>query len=441
MRVLFGTNAYGRHMQHAALALHEAGALAAYCTGFVDRDGRAFGGPRRLVARLAPALDRELRRRRMPLVPEALVRPRWRWELPRTAAARLGCPSSLVDWLWERAERDLDRRCARLLGGPELDAFFGVEHGALASLRAARRLGKPSVLAFLSPHHATRRAWVDAEYERFPELATPASRRLLELGRRRDARRDEEARLADVILANSRFTRDSLAAAGIAPGRIVTVPLGSPPADSTRPPAPAGKGPARFVYAGPLSVRKGIHYVLEAWRILRPGAAAELHLYGAVTVPRRLLAGAGDGVVVHGSVAWDVLREGYRQGHALVFPTLCDGFGEVVTEALAHGLPVVTTPNAGAADLIEPGRNGFLVPVRDAAALAERMDWCIRHRGELEAMRGEARAAAEGWTWADFRARLRAELGRALGTPFTLGEVHDEHHAWTAHTSQGRVSP
>jgi glycosyltransferase involved in cell wall biosynthesis len=417
MRVLVGTTAYNRHMQQTALALHEAAALGAYCTGFVDRDRRAAVSLRRVLGRVAPAVDRELRRRRLPAVPEELVRTRPRWELPRTVAARLGAPAPLVDWLWERGEHDLDRWCARLLRRPEFDAALGVEHGALAMLAEARRLGKPAVLAFLSPHHATRAAWVDAEYDRVPELSTPASRRLLALGRQRDARRDAEARLADVVVANSRFTRDSLVAAGFPGERVVTVPLGAIPALAAPAPGGAIEGPIRFVYAGLLSVHKGVHYLLDAWRLLEAGSSAELHLYGAVNLPRRLLARMAGTVVVHGSVPWEVLREGYRRGHVLVFPTLCDGFGEVVTEALAHGLPVITTENAGAADLIDTGRNGFVVPVRDAQALAARMDWCLRHRGELAAMRREAFASAQAWTWFDFRQRLRDELGRVLGVP------------------------
>lgn len=417
MRFLVGTTAYNRHMQQTALALHEAAALGAYCTGFVDRDRRAAVSLRRVLGRVAPVVDRELHRRRLPAVPEELVRTRPRWEFPRAAAGRLGAPPRLVDWLWERAEHDLDRWCARLLRRPEFDAALGVEHGALAMLVEARRLGKPAVLAFLSPHHTTRATWVDAEYDRFPELSTPASRRLLALGRERDARRDAEARLADVVVANSRFTRDSLVAAGMPAERVVTVPLGAIPAASAAALGGAIEGPIRFVYAGPLSVRKGVHYLVEAWRSLEVGSSAELHLYGAVGVPRRLFARMAGTVVVHGSVPWEVLQEGYRRAHVLVFPTLCDGFGEVVTEALAHGLPVITTRNAGAADLISPGRNGFIVPARDAQALAARMDWCLQHRAELAAMRREALASAQAWTWSDFRRRLRDELGRALGTP------------------------
>ena len=86
--------------------------------------------------------------------------------------------------------------------------FFGVEHGALFSVQAAQSAGKKAVVAFLSPHHQTRERWVDRQYGEFPELATPAARRLLEMGKQRDARRDQEARTADVVHCASSFTRD-----------------------------------------------------------------------------------------------------------------------------------------------------------------------------------------------------------------------------------------
>ena len=60
----------------------------------------------------------------------------------------------------------------------------------------------------------------------------------------------------------------------------------------------------------------------------------------------------------------------FRRAAMLVLPTLCDGFGYVVSEAMANGLPVITTYNAGAAERVDEGRNGFVVPPADALALA-----------------------------------------------------------------------
>jgi glycosyltransferase involved in cell wall biosynthesis len=87
----------------------------------------------------------------------------------------------------------------------------------------------------------------------------------------------------------------------------------------------------------------------------------------------------------------------------------------VVPEALAHGVPVIATSNAGAADLITHGRSGFLVPPGDTAALAERMQWCVDHPAQVAEMREEALAAAQRWTWADFRLSFRSQLFPLLG--------------------------
>src|SRR5207245_2032038 len=112
---------------------------------------------------------------------------------------------------------------------------------------------------------------------------------------------------------------------------------------------------------------------LEAWKHFRHSRDVELHFYGLPALPKRCFEGCGDNVVFHGSVVQQELFNGYQEGTVLVFPTLCDGFGAVITEALAHGLPVITTRNAGAADMVYEGRNGFLVPAGDASSLAERL--------------------------------------------------------------------
>ncbi len=421
MKFLLGTAAYNQHIQQIALALHEAGVLGAYYTTGVDHYRLASTkAARRFLATVAPALDRQLQRRRIVTVPTEMVHADWLWELPRTIAAQARVDDRIQDWFWERSEHRLDRRCARLLAEKDFTGFFGVEHGALAALRMAKEQGKAGVLAFLSPHHTMREQWVDREYEKFPELLTPATRKLLRLATARDARRDEEARLADAILTASSTTRDSLIAAGLPPGKIYTVPLGSPLAlPATSLPTTLAQ-PVQVLSVGSLSVTKGSHYLLQAWQTLGPSVAAELHCYGAVLLPKRVLPRRGGKIVLHGSLPQAAVFAAYQRAAVLVFPTLYDGFGSVVAEALAHGLPVITTRNAGAAELITEGANGFLVPPGDAQALTERLAWCLAHPRELLAMRHAALATARQWTWVHFRAALRHQLGSFLPFPQPL---------------------
>ena len=71
----------------------------------------------------------------------------------------------------------------------------------------------------------------------------------------------------------------------------------------------------------------------------------------------------------------------------------------VQMEALSCGLPIVVTPNAGAEDLVEEGRTGFLVPIRAPEALAERLNWIADHRDWVDDMRSVIleKARQSGW--------------------------------------------
>ncbi len=408
--VLVGTTAHNMHVRQMAQSFCEAGALYAYMTGGVD----SFSNPLLQMARAGvshalPGLSRSLSGRGVPNLPEHLVRAHWGWEVPRVIASRVPRGERIEDWLWHRAEESLDRRCAKLVEQPGAEAFLGVEYGALAALESARRLGKPGVVAFLSPHHRTRAKWVDAEFDRSPNVASPGRAALERLTAARDARRDEEAQVADWIETGSSFTTRSLIEAGISATKILTVPLGGPcPIDPGRLPARAA-GPLRVIYVGPVSIRKGAHYLLRAWRRIA-GAGAELHFYGkALLAPEGLreaqAASHGNSVHFHGSVPQSDLPGVYLGADVLVLPTLCDGFGMVVSEALAHGLPVITTTHAGAADIIEDGKSGFVIPPADEDALAGVLAWCVAHRADLHAMRRAALSTAATWTWTDFRRR------------------------------------
>jgi glycosyltransferase involved in cell wall biosynthesis len=412
MKFLLGSVPHNLHIQNIGRSLHEAGWLESFRTSGADhfkgRPGRAL---RRAMERAG--MGGKMARRRIEGIPEDLIETEWFWESLRLAASRLKLGIRAEDWVWEKGERSFDGRCAALMRSDRYDAFFGVEHGCEATLAACRAAGKRSVVAFSSPHHSFRKRWVDAEYEKFPELATEDLRALSLLGRKRDALRDREAAAADFIHANSALTARSLVEAGFSSEKIITVPLGAPSA-LAGPPAPLGPGPLRFMYAGNVSVQKGAHYLLEAWKkAARPGA--ELHLYGRIQLPAAYVRRFDSGVFFHGPVTAAELGPAYARAAFLVFPTLCDGFGMVVLEAMAQGVPVITTPNAGAHGFIRPGENGFLVPPADTEALADTLSRCIAEGDSRPERRTAAWETARRWTWADFRAALGEKLAGVSG--------------------------
>jgi glycosyltransferase involved in cell wall biosynthesis len=104
------------------------------------------------------------------------------------------------------------------------------------------------------------------------------------------------------------------------------------------------------------------------------------------------------------------ILEQMRAHDVFVFPSLSEGFGMVVTEALSQGLPVITTPNTCGPDVISEGVDGFIVPIRNPEAIAEKIEILNLNRDRLATMSLAAEAKARQLTWASYRARLISDI-------------------------------
>lgn len=419
--VLLAHPGNGPFVQHAARALHEAGLLAGYATTFAYEPDSTLGRALRIGLRpLFTNPARELARRRIDEVPPELVLTTPLPELLRMLALKLRLGPVVGDMVWEQGERWFSRHVARRYA-TRASAVYSYEHVALEPFIAAKARGGLCIYDQPIAHHATLSAILDEEYALFPEAQTDYDAHLRANAARRHARMAEELQLADLVVVGSSFTRASLLRAGVPLERIAVIPYGSPPVDAA--PAPRRPGPLIFLSAGSQSLRKGTHYLLEAWRQLHPGLEAELWLVGHMALPPRLLRGLPDNVVIKPSLPRAELDMLYRRATALVFPSLCEGFGQVISEAMARGLPVITTPNTAGPDLITHGRDGLLVPVRDPASLAEAMQWCLDHPAALAELGRAALERAAAWQWADYRRTLGGFVSTLLAAPTT--EPHD----------------
>lgn len=397
------------HAQHSARALWEAGRLEAFVTTVAFRpDGRLAAALAGLPGRQARAVLRQLGRRRIDEVPPDLVRCHPGWEVLRTLAARMGAGPVAVDRIWDRMSHSFDDRVARR-DVPRAEAVMAFEYTARASFEAAGRRGIARILQLPSRDSRETEAIRSREQARFPGLARPDDPYFARVFGRRYARRQAEIAAADLLVANSVVTARSHVAAGADPGRVVVVPLAAPPAiDPGALREPPREGPLAVLWAGNVTALKGAHHLFEAWRLLKAPRAARLDVYGRVDLPADSI-GRADGVVFHGSVPQLRLFEAYGQADILAVPTLSDGFGMVVLEAMAHGLPVIVTDQAGAASFVTPA-NGLVVPAGDAGALVEALRWCLDNRERLLAMRGPALETARARQWPDYRRDLVAAL-------------------------------
>lgn len=216
-------------------------------------------------------------------------------------------------------------------------------------------------------------------------------------------RMTREFELADVLVCNSEYTRRSFLAEGFDPARVVAVPLGCD-VETFR---PAPQRPEQFtvLFVGRDSYRKGLLDLLEAARAL-PGGTRLLVAGEIDATARGTLAGLGIEVEALGGVGGDEMPSLYRRASVLALPSLSEAFGMVVLEAMACGVPVVLSDQVGAGAVVTDGSEGFVVPVGDTDALAERLATLAHDRDLLEAMSRRARRTAEANTWDHYGERL-----------------------------------
>jgi glycosyltransferase involved in cell wall biosynthesis len=399
-------------VQQVARALFEAGELDRFVTSLrYDAGSRRQRWACRVARTMRFDLETQLRRRTVTELPPEKVESHPWGEIVRLLSGRLDASGRLTDLVWERTEAAFDRLVAREVR-PSHTAVYGFEYSSLATFTRARELGVRVVYDMPAPEPRFVQNLLDAEIARFPELQTAYHRHTTVREERRIARRRAEWDAADLVVVASQFTRDSFARAGLDTAKVRIVPYGAPPALSPDEAAADRReaGPLRIIWAGTFSIRKGAHYLLEAWRAGNFGRHAQLQVFGAVTLPERLLQPPLENVEFGGSIPRPRLLEHFRASDVLIFPTLCDGFGMVVTEAWSCGLPVITTNCAGAADLLRPKENGLLIPAGDPAAIASALTWCLDNRGPLQAMRAPSAATAAAWQWSDYRRAIAGIL-------------------------------
>lgn len=403
-------------VQQPARAMYESGQLDRFYTAIRDRPA---GRRQRLACALAALggydLRRQLGRRAITEIPADLVSTFPFREWVRLLSGALDRGGRLTDLIWEWAEPGFDRKVSRQLHAG-LRGVYGFEYSSLATFTAARDRGLRVIYDVPAPEPRLVQAMLNREIAQFPELDNPYHRHTEEREDRRIARRRAEWHAADTVIANSEFTKRTYVAAGLDGAKVRVVPYGAPPPVSRdiALDGPPQSAPLQLLWAGTFGIRKGAHYLLEAWRKNNFGTHARLRVHGAVTLPPRVLASLPAGVELGGSIPREQLMDVYRRSDALIFPTLCDGFGLVVTEAFSRGLPVITTDCAGAADLVRPGENGLIVNAASADAIANSIAWCLSHRAELAAMREPALATAVDNQWSDYRIALASAVRAAL---------------------------
>ena len=172
---------------------------------------------------------------------------------------------------------------------------------------------------------------------------------------------------------------------GVPRSRITVIPMPIDHAVATAIELPRDPAMPRdlLLFVGRLVERKGAAFAIRALAELAArGMPAQLVIVGEGPERDALIAladslGVGDRVELTGALSPSEVRSRYAAGGIFVMPAVTDwkgeqeGFGMVIVEAMAYGLPVVASRSGGIPDIIRDGENGLLVPERDVAALAD----------------------------------------------------------------------
>jgi alpha-maltose-1-phosphate synthase len=282
-----------------------------------------------------------------------------------------------------------DEIASRLIGN--VDVVNAWCSTALRTIRAAHRDGIPVVLEVASAHIEAQAEILRAEFARYGgehdrAVITPA---VVE----RTLREYDEA---DRIIVTSSFVRNTFVERGVDASKIAVVPYGIDAA-----PAPLRRersGALRVLFVGGCSLRKGLPYLFEAFR--RIESPAELRMVGRPNPALfQRLGGLPKFAYAAGVRNGAALAREYADADIFVLPSVEDGFGLVTLEAMQSGLPVIVTDHCGSAEVVEDGVNGFVVPSRDAGALASRLDMLLADADIRARMGAAARRTAQARTW------------------------------------------
>jgi glycosyltransferase involved in cell wall biosynthesis len=400
--ILFGHPTGNPNSHHAALAHYQRGELEAFCVPWFP------SGLEMAALSLLPIRQEEVarlkRRRFAPLVDAPKVQGHFA-EWRRMAVRVMGRGDQRLsyeanDWLM----RTMTRRCRRR----SVSAVHSFEDCSLWQFEEAKRRGKACIYDMpigYFPWWQEKQEDLARKYaEWIPAGGIPSNRHV------RPEQKVKEMELADLVLVACGFVEKTIRE--FLPAKTIAIAPYGVDAEFW---SPGGEGKElkrrrdeetrgdkiRFIYAGQSSIRKGIPVLIEAWEKAQL-RDAELLLVGSWLLAADRLKKLPSGVRFVGPVGPERLRELYRESDVFVFPSFFEGFGLVILEAMACGLPVIASDRSAGPDVLDDAC-GRVVTAGEVEPLTESLRWFAANRDLLPQMKKAARTKAESFTWKSYR--------------------------------------
>ncbi|MEO8559073.1 MAG: glycosyltransferase family 4 protein [Rhodospirillales bacterium] len=385
------------------MALQSAAALNWFATAL-------FYQPDRLPYALLDILPGPMRRKVQPQLQKitnaqieaAAVRTVGALEWTERLATKVGWPRA-ADFFNVAGNRKFQRGVIRLLAREPAQRIWGYDTSCADVFARA----KPDIVRVLDRsigHPRALRAILEREQALAPEFFMSSS------GKPSDAgieEADRELALADHIVVGSRFCADTMLEAGAAPEKLHVVPYGYDEElfDGARPVrVDLGKLPVRFLFVGTVTPRKGVHHLFEAFRRI-PREQAILTVGGPLAIPPKVMARYQGHIDYLGTLSRAEVARELARAHCFIFPSLFEGGGIVLYEAIAAGLGLIHSRATGDA-VQEGGSNGIRLDAVSVETIQAAIERVIRQPEMLRAWSDASWSLRKDNSWGVYRRRI-----------------------------------
>lgn len=309
-------------------------------------------------------------------------------------------------------------RVARHLKRENVDLVISYDNNS-ATLFSDLKEKAPNIIRVLDVS-AANRVYMKKIYEEdlqvSPEFADKLKDECPILGDQSICERiQEEINLSQYFLVGSSFVKKSLEYSGVKPEQIYVCPYGVDTDKFCRERIEIrpDEEPIRFVFIGGTKQLKGLSYMLQAFQQI-DNKKATFTIIGTDNICSDLKEKYAKNVTFLGMILHKKMPEVLQNYDVMLFPSLGEGFGLSMAEAMACGLPVISTANTGAYDIVSDAQNGFIVPIQDADAIANKMQWFINNREEIPRMGQNAMKTVSELTWDNYYKQVAAAIGEII---------------------------
>jgi len=392
-----------QHAYQTALAFQKTNLLALFATSIYYK-------PNKLSARLlgvVPFGDRLIntykRRHHPDIDPDLVLTIGW-WEWIETLSRRMEW-QGIAEWANFRGNSSFASEIVGAIQNRGAEVAWGYNTSSLEAFRRLRQLGVKCYLDQTIGHPLAWNQIYCREAEivgvRFDPLARQYSQREIDIV-------NEENHLADRVLCGSRFAAATMLDGGTDERKLAVINYGVDTELFMPSERRSFEGSLNLLFVGSFGLRKGAYYILQALRQLRTLSKLTLKIVGHISVQQEFLSGLSDVITVVPHISRLSIHKAYCGSDVLILPSLFEGSSLVTYEALASGLPVITTKSAGS--IVRNRIDGLIVNEANVDTLVEAIVILYNDIDLRREMAANARQRALKFSWEHYSVSVNEVL-------------------------------